>query len=274
MPLFSVDETRCKRDGFCVAECPAKIIEMTTKDAVPTPIQGAEELCINCGHCAAVCPHEALSLKTMGIADCPPVRREIMPHQEQVELFLKARRSTRTYKKQSVDRPTLEKLIDVARYAPSGHNLQPVNWLVIEDTEKLRALAGLVVDWMREVMEHHPVLAQSMHFERVVSAWEKGQDRIMRGAPHLIVAHGSKTLPPAQAACIIALTYLELAAASMGLGACWAGYFNAAANAHEPTIKALGLPEGHQCFGGMMVGYPVYHYHRIPLRNEARVSWR
>lgn len=274
MSLFSIDETKCKRDGFCVAECPALIIEMKTRESFPAPIEGAEELCINCGHCVAVCPHEALSLKTMSPANCEPMRKELALSQEQVEHFLKSRRSTRTYKKQPVDRPTLAKLLDIARYAPSGHNLQPVNWLVIENTEHLKPLAGLVVDWMRDVIEHQPAIAQPMHFDRVVAAWERGQDRIFRGAPQLIVAHAPKKLGPAQAACIIALTYLELAAASLGLGACWAGYFNASANAYEPTMKALELPEGHQCFGAMMIGYPTYSYHRIPLRNEARITWR
>jgi nitroreductase len=65
----------------------------------------------------------------------------------------------------------------------------------------------------------------------------------------------------ALAACIIALTYLELAVTSFGLGACWAGYFSAAANMGPPMKKALGLPEEHNSFGAMMVGYPKYKYH-------------
>jgi nitroreductase len=35
-------------------------------------------------------------------------------------------------------------------------------------------------------------------------------------------------------ACAIALTYLELATYSLGLGACWAGYFSAAAAFYPP----------------------------------------
>jgi nitroreductase len=113
-----------------------------------------------------------------------------------------------------------------------------------------------------------------MRMDRVVAAWERGQDRVLRGAPHLIVAHGPKALPSAQSACIIALTYLELAATALGLGACWAGYFNAAASFYGPMMEVLNLPEGHQSFGAMMVGHRKYDYHRLPLRNEARVVWR
>ncbi len=145
---------------------------------------------------------------------------------------------------------------------------------MIEKTETLRDLAGLVVDWMRAAITDHPEIARPMRFERVVAAWDRGQDRILRGAPHVIVAHGLQSMPSDQSACLIALTYLELAATALDLGACWAGYFNRAANDYPPMTEALGLPAGHQSFGAMMVGYRKYDYHRLPLRNEARISWR
>ncbi len=48
MSLFSVDSKKCNRDGICAAECPTKIIVLENKEAVPMPVPGAEELCINC----------------------------------------------------------------------------------------------------------------------------------------------------------------------------------------------------------------------------------
>ena len=83
-------------------------------------------------------------------------------------------------------------------------------------------MAGLVVDWMRETVEKEPEIAQSLHMDRSIAAWERGQDRVLRNAPHLIVAHADKSMRVSAAACIIALTYVELAATSRGLGACWA----------------------------------------------------
>jgi hypothetical protein len=38
--------------------------------------------------------------------------------------------------------------------------------------------------------------------------------------------------------------------------------------------EAVNLPEGHQIFGAMMVGYPKYRYHRIPLRKEPKIAWQ
>ena len=141
MSLFVIDKEKCRGDGTCVAECPVGIIEI--KEKFPSPVDRADELCINCGHCVAVCPHGALALSTMTPEQCPPVRREWLLDSEQVEQFLRARRSIRTYRDKPVEREVLTKLIEVARFAPTGSNAQPVSWLVIHDNDEVRRLAGL-----------------------------------------------------------------------------------------------------------------------------------
>jgi nitroreductase/NAD-dependent dihydropyrimidine dehydrogenase PreA subunit len=274
MSLFTVDQKACRRDGLCVAECPAKIIEISGKEGFPTPVAGAEELCLNCGHCVSICPHEALSLKTMSPKDCLPLRKELFLSPEHCEHFLRSRRSIRSYKGKEVPHDLLQKLIDTARYAPTGHNSQSVHWLVIEDPTEVRHLGGLVADWMRSLLAERAEFALSMHMDRVVDSWDKGIDRIMRGAPHLVVAHGLSTMRVSQPSCFIALTYLELAAPSLGLGTCWAGYFTAAANFYPPLQKVLALPQGHQTYGAAMIGYPKYAYQRMPSRNKPAIAWR
>jgi len=274
LSLFTIDEEKCERDWFCVNECPAKIIQIKDTESVPVQVDGAEDLCINCGHCVAVCPHDALSLKTMASEECPPVYPGLTPGAEEMEHFLRSRRSTRCFKDKPVGRDLIEKLIDVARYAPSGHNSQPVHWLVIQDKEEVNRLAGIVIEWMRLMIELQPAIAKEMHFDLVTAAWEDGVDRVLRAAPHLIVAHGLAEQRASQPACIIALTYLELAAVSHRLGACWAGYFGAAATFHQPMKEALALPDGHESYGAMMIGHGKHKYRRIPLRNQPGVEWR
>ncbi|OPX87079.1 nitroreductase family protein [Pelotomaculum sp. PtaB.Bin117] len=272
MSLFAVDHQKCKHDGICAAVCPQKLIAIN--DQLPAPIERAEKQCINCGHCMAACPYGALTLKTMVPEKCIEVNRKLLPTAEQVKHLLTSRRSIRAYKNRSVERAVLADIIDTARYAPTGVNLQPVNWLVIEDNSEVKRLAGLVIDWMRFVIKEEPEKARSLGMQRLVDDWDSGVDRICRGAPHVIVAHAAEAIISAQQSCTIALTYLELAAFANGLGACWAGYFNAAANFYPPMKNALVLPEGHQCFGAMLVGYPQYQYYRIPLRKKAAITWR
>ena len=271
MTLIKVELEKCNRDGICADACPAQLLELT--DDGPRPIEGAEALCIECGHCVAICPQAAISAGGIAPGDCAPLMRDWLLDEAQAAHFLRARRSIRVYRKEPLSRERLAALIEVARHAPSGHNWQPVNWLVIHDHERMPALAGLVADWMRDVMITQPALAAMLHLDRVLKAWESGTDRILRGAPHLIVAHAPKADRSAPQACTIALTYLELAASAFGLGACWAGYFNTAALFWKPLADALELPEGHIPNGSMIVGHPKYRYHRLPPRKPAPITW-
>ncbi len=274
MSPLVIDQDKCKRDALCTAVCPLGLIEIRTDDSYPSWIEDAEDLCINCGHCVCVCPSEALTVSGMAPEECPQTREVPLPSYRQLDHFLRARRSIRNYKDQSVDREILTSLLETASFAPSGHNSQPVHWLVIESRDEIRRLAALVIDWVRQTIEKEPEIAQPLHFDRVAAAWERGRDRVLRGAPNLVVAHADASLRAAQAACIIAVAHLELAAVARGLGVCWAGYFNAAANSYGPLMDALALPAGHQVFGALMMGHPVHRYVRVPRRNEPRVTWR
>ena len=138
----------------------------------------------------------------------------------------------------------------------------------------MRKLAGIVIEWMKWVIKEMPELAQMLHMERTIKRWENGVDVILRNAPVIIVAHADKGHRAAPFACTIALTYMELAATSMGLGCCWAGYFYAAATTFPAMSDALSLPEGKMSFGAMMLGYPKFQYHRLPLRNPPSIIWR
>ncbi|MFZ3048303.1 MAG: nitroreductase family protein [Desulfatirhabdiaceae bacterium] len=272
MSLFSVNEKTCNQDGLCAAVCPMGIIDFE-RGAFPVPGADAENLCIACGHCVAVCPTASLSHRNMAPEKCPPVRTGFQLTPEQCEHFLRSRRSIRAYRDKPVSRTELTRLIEIASHAPSGHNSQSPRWRVIDSAMQIRKLAGIVIDWMRWMAEKQPMIAADLHMDRAVHRWEAGTDVILRGAPALIVAHADKTDRTAPAACSIALAYLELAAVSMGLGTCWAGYFWAASLSFPPLINALALPEGHQSYGAMMVGYSKFAYKRLPLRHSPDISW-
>jgi nitroreductase/NAD-dependent dihydropyrimidine dehydrogenase PreA subunit len=274
MSLITADQEKCERDGICAEVCPAGIIEFKDKDSFPTLVHGGDKLCIRCGHCVAVCPHGAMSHAIMKPEACPPVREDWLFGPEQVEHFLRYRRSIRNYKKKQVEQKVLTKLINVARFAPSGHNRQPVKWLVINKRDEVQRMAGFVIDWMRYLIKEDSPLVGAMNLNRVVGFWERGYDPICRNAPHVIVAHAHQDDVTAPTACNIALTYLELAAPSFDLGACWAGYFNAGATFWPPMQKELKMPEDNISFGAMMVGYPKFKYQRLPLRKDAQIIFR
>lgn len=273
MGFFEIDGEKCRHDGICVAECPMHILEMKDASLPPAPVEGAEERCIRCGHCVAVCPHGAFSLSGMKTEDCPPVRKDLALGAEHVEHFLRSRRSIRTYQDKAIEREKLTKLLDIARYAPTGTNSQQVRWLAVNSREKVRELSGAVVDLIRYMIKENDPMAARYNLAGMVRAWDAGVDLISRGAPGLIVAHAPKEYMLGRTDSVIALTFLDLAAPSFGLGTCWAGFFMIAAANWPPLVKALALPEGNTCHGAMMIGYPKYIYHRLPLRKEADITW-
>ena len=274
MDILNIDSTRCARDGICEATCPKGVIKMTDNVSYPSQIEGAENFCLECGHCVVICPNGALSLKTMKPGDCTTINKDLLPNAEQCRHFLFSRRSIRRYKQRPVDREILTDIIDTARYAPSVQNKQLVNWIVIEDTTELIRLSAMVIDWMRTCLQKKPGLAESFHMDHVVDAWERGENRICRNAPHAIVAHShKKNSAIAETSSTIAFTYLQLAAFSMDIGTCWSGYLKLAFNFYPPILKSLNLPEGHQCFAAMLIGYPKYKEYRIPLRKKAKITW-
>jgi nitroreductase/NAD-dependent dihydropyrimidine dehydrogenase PreA subunit len=274
MSLFTIDADVCRRDGICVAECPMSIIELRDEARVPGPVPGAAERCIDCGHCVAACPHGAFSHRAMAAADCPPVRDDMAFTTAQVEHLLRSRRSVRVYRRDEVAPGRLESLIRVARYSPTATNAQRVAWVVFSGRERVRGIAELVIERLRVLLaEGHP-LAGPYRFERMIAAWDAGTDPVCRDAPALVAVHAPRDYPPSAVDCASALAYFDVAAPSFGLGACWAGYLMLALLLCPALALELDLPEGHACFGIMMVGYPKHAYRRLPLRAEPRISWR
>ena len=273
MSFIEANRQTCSQDGICAAVCPMHLIDFS-KGSFPTPIEEAETLCIRCGHCVAACPSGSLLHADIPLQQCPSVKKEFVLSAEQSRQFLRNRRSIRNYRDQPVARETLQELIETARYAPTGHNTQGAEWLVLSDREELNRLIAIVGDWMRWMLAHMSDFALSLHIDKALERLEDGEDVVLRDAPVLIVAHAAKDDRLAPTTCTIALAHLELAATGMGLGGCWAGYFNAAASTFPPMREALGLPAGHLCFGAMMIGYPQFRYHRLPPRKEPNIIWR
>ena len=272
-PIITVDHDKCLQDSLCVRDCPAGILRMNRDTNYPEPYPNVSDLCLDCGHCVAVCPSGALNQRSMTSEECPDIKPELNINEAQMEQFLRARRSIRQYKKDEIPREKIQRLIELARYAPSGHNTQPIHWTVISGQDQMHKYSSLVVDWMRWMQDNQPEVAGALHFDQVIKIWQKDKDRILRGAPHILVAHATQNDTSAVAAAYEVLCYLELAAPVLGLGTCWAGYFFRAAATFQPMQEALALPEGHACFGAAMLGYPKIKYQKIPTRRKPNIYW-
>jgi nitroreductase/NAD-dependent dihydropyrimidine dehydrogenase PreA subunit len=273
MTTIFIDSESCTRCGICSEVCPMGIIVPGDVGKPPEVPGQAEAFCIRCGHCAVGCPEQAVSIgfpKERVI----PVPEGFPPSPDLVAYFLKNRRSVRHYTKKPVPRDTIRDILEIARYAPSGGNQQPVHWTVIYDPSDVHHLAGLTIDWIRhEAASDNPSLPRMMT-GRLLSSWEKGADPICRGAPHLLIAAVRAGPGSAPVDGIIAVTYADAAAPAFGVGTCWAGFLSLAAKAWPPVREALATPDGYEYCAGLMCGYPKFRTYGIPPRNPLKVTWR
>jgi nitroreductase len=247
---------------------------VTVDNGLPQTPEDAPRRCVLCGHCIAACPELALKHAALDSDELRPLDPDWRSTPSVVEHLLKGRRSIRVYEHEPVERATLEKVLDIARYAPTGMNSQSVEWLVIYDRAEVKKLASAVIEWMREMTAKNELIGGSYNAGPLVAAWDAGYDPILRGCPHVVIAHGKESDRFAQGSCVIALTTIEIAALPFGLGTCWAGFLHMASRCSPNVHAALGLPAGNLMHGGLMIGHPAETYHAIPPRKPLNIAWR
>jgi len=267
MAHLEVDRERCARDGLCSLECPITLIERDG-EGFPVAAPHMETACILCGHCVAVCPEGCLRIGGEGgfsQEDLAPSPKAPNVSGQALLDWMTTRRSVRNFADRPVPREEIAKCLEAARYAPSALNGQPACWIVLERAADIRVLAGLCADYLRDT-------GFSPNF---LKPFDAGRETILRDAPCLVVAHAAAAaaIPPATD-CVIALSHFELAAHALGLGVCWAGVLRFVVGNYAPAREFLGLPPGHEMYGGLMLGYPRFRLRHLPPRKPVRVSWR
>ena len=273
MALLTVDAQKCVNDGLCQTACPGFLIEIDD-DGLPRPMPNIENDCVRCGHCVAICPTDALFHAELPQDEFVEIKKELAMGQEAVEQFIKSRRSIRNYLDKPVQREIIERVIDIARFAPTGHNNQDVQYSVFDKGPMLKSIAGGVIDFFKFLVDSKQDQQLPFDLNVLIEGYENGDDVILRGAPVLIVAHGPKLSPMTSISSNIALTTLELAAFGLGLGTCWAGFvMMAAMSGYKPLLNVFALPEDQQFCSAMIVGYPRLKYRKIPVRKKSIIYW-
>jgi nitroreductase/NAD-dependent dihydropyrimidine dehydrogenase PreA subunit len=271
MALIKVNQETCTKCGACVEACGAMVI-YPPEGGFPRQVPGTDAFCMRCGHCVGICPTGSITHRELPPEQCPLMDKKLEVSFEQVSQLIKSRRSIREFREKPVSREKIERIIDVARYAPTGHNMQEVQWLIINDKEKLRELTSIGVEWFRSMAGGNTPWALEM--QGILKMHDMGFNIFLRNAPALVTVFSEKNNPMAATDCAIALGYFDLAAKSAGLGCCWDGYFYISAATFPPMIKAIGLPDGFSPYGALMVGYPKHSYMRIPPRKPPRIIYR
>jgi ferredoxin len=143
---FTIDVETCIGCGQCASDCPAMIINMDTN--IPAIAPDLEQFCIGCMHCVAICSEDSVSILGYDSQDGMELPAESILDPEKLELLIKGRRAVRNYHDENVDLATINKVLEVASHAPSGHNDRELLYTLVDDKGVLydlrdEAFAGL-----------------------------------------------------------------------------------------------------------------------------------
>ncbi|MDD5473787.1 MAG: nitroreductase family protein, partial [Candidatus Methanoperedens sp.] len=167
--------------------------------------------------------------------------------------LIKTRRSVREYKEDHIPDEDIKFLIDCARYAPSGFNMQPWSFLVIKNKDVMRKISEQGKKSMIPLLE--PVKNTSKKAaDFLVYLKTKGTD-MFYNAPVLVIILANKNAATADWDCAMAAQNMMLAAHSKGIGSCWIGGVLPALM-DEGLLKELGAPAGYKAVAPLIFGYP------------------
>ncbi|MBI4296413.1 MAG: nitroreductase family protein [Chloroflexi bacterium] len=182
---------------------------------------------------------------------------------ENVLQLAKQRRSIRRFKPDPVPDEYIEQIIEVARWAPSGANTQPWDFVVVKKEELKQKIIQFI--------EEQRPLTRKMDLTR-----RSDRDVARVGEPHplhapvfIILVGDPRTIEAYpvytglqrgqsnfEASLANAFIYMHLAATSLGLGS---GWVSATRNFYVQvmTKDLLGIPKELVIFDTMTLGYPA-----------------
>ena len=219
-----------------------------------------------CQHCMAVCPMGALSFGGKKPDESAPFMT-VKP--DELLNMMKSRRSIRHYKDEDIPPETIQKLTELLAYTPKGGNVDALHFSVVSTRAKMQEVRNLSHDSIMKLETDSPML-------NTLKQWvSSGHDMIFRGAPSMIVVSvdrkkavpGCEDVDP-----IIALSYFELYANSLGIGTLWDDAAEGVIANCPEVRKFLGIPEGYTPNFALLMGVPAVSYRRAVQKEEAYVT--
>lgn len=199
--------------------------------------------------------------------------------------LVKNRRSIRRFKPDPIPDEYVDKIIEAARWAPSGFNLQPWEFVVVKEQK----LKDNIVQLIRADMElsakmestreswqvkkqastppFQPTQAINNYSKAPVFIILFGDTRTNVGLPMIRRYNYQQTQSAYISGLASAMLYMHLAATTLGLGSQWV---SAVGNPHVHCLlkNLLGIPMELEVYDMMVVGYPAYKPHPRLVRDR------
>jgi nitroreductase/NAD-dependent dihydropyrimidine dehydrogenase PreA subunit len=291
--LITVDLDRCTLCNACVNDCVARLFYIDSNTL--NVCDEFEEACISCGHCVAVCPVDAIKLKgydsheTKSLEDT--YKTENSPDFDSFYKLVLKRRSIRQFKEKAIPKELIDKLLDLARFSPTGSNSENIYYTIITDKEIVAKISNIITIKVKrfaetlEDLKGREIAKARMSNEefklaienlpktkRILKTIESGVD-FWCWEGELILIHGDLAIGGISTNSALAAAHLMLAAETLGLGTCSLGYLTFHANQSDTIKQLINLPKNHEVGYSLTMGYPKVKYKRVPPRKALRAQW-
>jgi len=275
--MIEIISELCIKCGYCVETCPSNLFNID-QDIVRVEF---EDYCILCGHCIAICPEDAVRHEKLDYVQFQEIPTPININPQDLYTLFQTRRSIRNFKKKAISRELLEQLISEARYAPTGSNLQNVEYLILQNqaippfVANVRNFYANVLKIFESSQSEDPTTSRRIRkWGFWLSEAEKGRDKLFYDPPVIIVVYAPRDDSMVPLNVGFAVAYLMLAAHVNGLGTVNIGYAVEAIQRRPKIAEELGISmDQYGVFAVLSMGYPTYEYSRIPLRNPVSITW-
>ncbi len=267
---FTVDPAKCIRCGACIRDCAPAILKFGVS-GFPELIEGEASSCTKCQHCLAVCPEAAVSIFGREPGASLPVEQRM--DSDRLLSLIAGRRSFRSYRRENLDRDILEKLLSMLAWVPTGVNSHSLDFSVVSDLSVMDEIRSYVNSRILEMMKFDPPPAAVKGLMRYRRQILEGRDVIFRGAPHMIVVSAKEDSPCPAIDPMIALSYFELYAQSLGVGTVWCGLAMGMLLLFPELRTRIGIPEGWRPGYVMLFGPTDLRYPRATQPEAARIHF-
>lgn len=191
---------------------------------------------------------------------CNPCERTF--NMNEVLQTIKNRRSIREYNPEQISQEELDLIIEAGIHAPTGHNMQPWHFTVVQDRK--------VIEHINEVSKK---VMSTMEIEWIRDAGLNPEYDITYKAPTLFIVSGRKDWITSRIDCCAAVENMLIAAESLNVGSVWLG-FAMFGFQNEGEAEKIGIPQGYEPYYAFALGYKTQDSQpATPKRNYDVVNY-
>ena len=272
--IFELDKSKCVKCGACVRDC---FFGALKTDEEGYPEMKSVEKCMRCQHCFAVCPKAAITFDGKDPSRSLDLAGLELPKSEEVENWMRVRRSTRRYQERDVEREKLERILHALANTPTGCNARGLTFTCYSSMASMKSFREKFIKAIEEHREGTKLLPRWLAVP-AIRMRKGGPDMFFRGAPGLLIVSSDETnaavtTPHEDVAA--ACANFELLAQASGLATCWCGFLKLVQQEVPELLEKTSGIRRTTPFYAMMFGYPAVAYHRGVQRDDyAKIEFR